>query len=375
MFDILIKNGHVVDPANGINGVKSIAIQGNRIASIGDKTDAAYVIDADGCFVFPGLIDFHAHFFNGGGSHGIVPDMMVANGVTTVCDAGSVGAANFESFHRSVIANSKVHVYAGLNLDPIGQPGFGYCEDLRPEHYPRNEIVQLLDRYSDVIRFVKIRIGEEIVGPDALNYLKSAVAYCEELGLPLVVHASNTPCTAEETANELRTGDVFCHCFHGKNNPIMTREGAIYPAVLEARKRGVLFDACNGRSNFACWVGKKAIEQNFYPDFIGTDCIPDYTNRNGFAKSLPYLMSKYLELGMPLVDIIRAVTETPAKWLNLSERGNLSPDSFADVAIFRQIRANTVYKDNLGDSIEGSTLLQPQMTILDGTIVFSQIDF
>ena len=375
MLDILIKSGRVIDPALERDEIGTIGIKGNRIVNAEPSDKAEYVVDAEGCLVVPGLIDFHAHLFKGGSGHGIVPDMLVSNGVTTVTDAGTTGAANFESFYRSVIAQSTIRIYAGLNLYAVGQPGFGISEDLDPEKYPRKEIVQLLRQYPEQLRFIKIRLGEEIVGANGVDYLKAAVAYCGEIGLKLVVHASNPPCTAEELAAELRPGDVFCHCFHGKQNPIVDQNGQILPGILEARARGVLFDCCNGRSNFACKVGRAAVNQKFYPDFISTDLIPDYCNQNGFAKSLPYIMSKYLELGMPIPEIIRAVTAAPAQWLNLPQLGTLTPGSLADIAIMKVTEAFPVFVDNLGDQIQGSQLFKPQMTILDGNIVFSQIDF
>ena len=375
MVDILIKNGRVIDPANGRDEVTSVAIRGNRIIGIGAYADADYVVDAEGCIVLPGLIDIHAHVFKGGSEHGVSPDLMAAQGVTTVNDAGTTGAANFEAFFRSVVTLSTVRVYTGLNLYAMGQPGYGLSEDLSPAKYPRSEIERLLSAYPEQIRSIKIRVGEEIVGEHCLNYVESAVDYCNQLKLPLVVHASNLPCAATEVSKRLRPGDVFCHCFHGKKNPILSSAGEILPGILDDRKRGVLFDCCNGRSNFACEVGREAIQQGFFPDFISTDLIPDYCNRNGFAKSLPYLMSKYLEIGMPLYDIISAVTARPAQWLKLPELGSLSAGTLADVTILKEIEAAPVFVDQLGDRILGHRLLKPMMTIVDGAILFSQIDF
>jgi len=375
LLDICIKGGRIIDPAAGRDEIGTVGIKGNRIVDSGPDNQAEYVVDATGCLVVPGLIDFHAHLFNGGSSHGIIPDMLVSNGVTAVNDAGTTGAANFESFYRSVVVQSAVRIFAGLNLYPMGQPGYGISEDLDPGKYPKKEIKKLIERYPTRIRSVKIRLGEEIVGENGLQYLKGAVSFCEELGLPLVVHASNPPCSAEELAAELRPNDVFCHCFHGKKNPIVDADGRILPGIQKARERGVLFDCCNGRSNFSCAVGREAISQNFYPDFISTDLIPDYWNQNGFAKSLPYIMSKYLTLGMPIYEVIRAVTATPAQWLDLPQIGTVQSGSLADVAIFRLVDAKADFIDNLGGHIQGNKLLKAQMTILNGQIVFSQIDF
>jgi dihydroorotase len=375
MLDILIRNGHIIDPANSRDEIGSVGMIGNRIVEAMPDAQADYVVDAEGCLVLPGLIDFHAHLFRGGSAHGIAPDLMAAHGVTSANDAGTTGAANFEAFYRSIMTQSSLRLVASLNLYAMGQPGYGLSEDLDPNHYPKEEIKHLINAYPDKIRSIKIRVGEEIVGDHCLDYVEGAVDYCSDLGLPLVVHASNLPCAADEVAKRLRPGDVFCHCFHGKKNPIVDENNQILPGIRVARERGVLFDCCNGRSNFSCKVGAAAIQQKFFPDFISTDLIPDYCNRNGFAKSLPYVMSKYLELGMPLYDIVHAVTARPASWLRIPDIGSLTPGTLADITILKQIEANPVYVDNLGDSFQGSQLLKPMMTIIDGEIVFSQIDF
>ena len=91
--DILIRNGYVLDPAAGREGIGDVAVSAGKMAASDacEITGSTRVIDAAGCFVFPGLIDFHSHLFWGGSNLGIMPDLMLSQGVTTAVDAGTAG--------------------------------------------------------------------------------------------------------------------------------------------------------------------------------------------------------------------------------------------------------------------------------------------
>jgi len=154
-LDILIRNGRVIDPGQNLDEIRDIGIIGNRIAAVENRC-AEYTVDASGCLVLPGLIDNHAHVFSGGSGHGIAPDLLIAHGVTTVNDGGTAGAANFESFYRSVIVNSRIRIFAGLNLYAAGQPGFGISEDFSPEKQPAESIRRLVDEYPETIRSLNL---------------------------------------------------------------------------------------------------------------------------------------------------------------------------------------------------------------------------
>jgi predicted amidohydrolase len=375
MLDLLIKNGTLIDPDSGLEAVGSVAVNNGKIIRNTER-DAAYTVDATGYYVFPGLIDYHAHVYEGGSGFGVSPDWLLPTGVTTVVDAGSVGCANFEAFYRSVIAVSRIQAFAQINLYPAGQPAYGVVEDYSLMESQFEKTARLIEMYPHVINALKIRLGEEVVGKNGLQFLEKALAFANQVQIPLVVHASNPPCRSSEIADRLRAGDVFCHCYHGKGRTILDENGHVQEALWQARKRGVLFDCCNGISNFNLEVAKKAIAENFLPDIISTDEAPNVFNKNGFGKSLPYIMSKYLELGMKLSDILKAVTRTPAGLLGLAgDSGSLAEGSRADISIFRIEKRNTVYRDNKGGLLQGTRMLLPKMTIANGEILFSQVDF
>ena len=150
----------------------------------------------------------------------------------------------------------------------------------------------------------------------------------------------------------------------------------MHPGILEARERGMIFDAANGYNNFAIKVARRAIQEGFLPDVISTDATSMHLNRPGYVKSLPYVMSKYLALGMALPDIVRAVTAAPAAAMNLEgESGTLAPGSRADAAVFRLKDTEVVFRDGLGDALAGERLLVPQLTIMNGQVIYCQTDF
>ena len=380
--DFIIRNGRVIDPAAGIDEVKDIAVRNMRVI---DEKDAegGQVIDAEGCLVVPGLIDFHTHLFHEGSNICIKPDLMIAHGTTAAVDAGSAGTATYEAFYKTVVASSLMRVKGFLTLYAGGQLDPKLLEDFNPALYNIDKAERVVDRYRDSLLGLKIRISKGVVPDDkAAEYLQAVVDIAEELtkrtGVPLrvCVHTTNSPITAGELAGILRKGDIFCHCFQGAGNTIVMEDGTIDPGVLAARERGVIFDAANGKGNFGVRTAEKALAAGFLPDIISTDLTVDKFNMPPYAKNLPTLMSKYLSLGMNLTDVIRAVTEMPARLMGLEgEIGTLRPGSAANVTILKQKDLDILHKDFRDDELLGHTLLVPQLTMIDGEVQYCQTDF
>lgn len=377
-LDILIKNGHVVDTAQGIDEVKDIGIYRGRIVDIINNTlEADKIVNAEGCYVFPGLIDFHTHLFYTGSGIGVKPDLLLANGVTSAVDAGTTGCANYEAFYQSVISSSTVKIRSFVNAYSGGQMDFNISEDFNPDLFNENSIRNLKEKYKDEILGLKIRIGKEIVGDLGIEPLKEAIALAERVGgLSICVHVTNPPCKASEIAKLLRKGDIFCHVYNGKDNNIIDENGKVYEEVKEARKRGVIFDAANGKSNYCNNVAKLAIKDGFLPDIISSDITSEKHNYDNYGRSLSFILSKYLSMDIDMKEVIKTVTETPAKLMGMeNEMGTLKPDAYGDVAIFRLIDKKVIHKDHKSDVFEGNKLLIPQMTLSNGRIVYCQEDF
>ncbi len=384
--DYIIRGGHVLDPAEGTDGIKDLYVKNMHIVDVGTETaecNPDCIIDASGMLVTPGLIDFHTHLFHEGSSICIHPDMMIAQGTTSAVDAGSAGTSTYEAFYKSVIAQSLVRVKGFLTVYGGGQLDPKLCEDFNPALYNVEKMERVIDTNRDNILGLKIRLSKGVV-PDetGADYLRAVVRLADDLNdhlgtaLRVCVHTTNSPVTAGELADCLRPGDIFCHCFQGAGNSIVSEDGQIDPLVLEARKRGVIFDAANGKGNFGLKAAKRALAAGFLPDVISSDLTVDKFNMPPYAKNLPLVISKYLALGMKLSDIIRTVTETPAKLMGMQGKiGTLKTGAIADIAIFHLKEHMYVQKDFHDEALNCSQILVPQLTMVAGEIQYCQSDF
>ncbi len=377
-YSIVIKNGKVIDTLSKIEETRDIFIKGNRIAEkpVGNSCDIKETIDASDCIVSPGLIDFHTHLYTYGSELGIFVDSsFLPMGVTSAVDGGSTGFVNFESYYKNIVINSNVRIKSFLNISPSGLITTKYHENVDPKYYDYKLILSLFKRYKSHLLGLKIRQSKEIVENLGIEPLKETIKIAEELGCPVAVHATDPPEKIYEITNIMRAGDILIHVFHGTGHTILNINGKIYPEIFNAKKKGIFFDAANGRNHFAFKTAIPAISQGFFPDIISTDI----TMRTMFRKpvfSLPFIMSKYLNLGMPLSKVFSACTYLPAKLMGVEKDiGDLSPGSLADVSIFKIIEKSVEFIDVEGKKIEGSKLLIPKLTVLNGKIVYRQIDF
>ncbi len=378
-IDVLIKGGHVVDPASHVDVIKDIIINNGKIidpANDREKMDAEQVINAEGCLVFPGLIDFHNHMFYQGSLDGIPADAaLLPQGVTTAVDGGSTGIANYEMFYRSIIVNSMVRIKSYLNVSPRGLITAKLDENLDPECFDEEKIQQIFAKYKNELLGLKIRISQEIVGDFGIEPLKAAIRIAEKISRPIAVHTTNPPINTAELIELFRPGDVFSHCYHGKGSTIIGNDHKVLPAIKSARKRGVLFDACNGRNHFTFKIAQAALKDQFPPDIISSD-LSLLTMYRPPVYGLPHLLSKYINMGMPLAAVISACTLIPARHMGmLGEIGTLAAGACADVAIFRLLHTPMEFSDTNGEIITGDQLLVPQLTIRGGRVVYRQVFF
>lgn len=371
---LLIQGGHVVDPGAGIDGAGLVAIKDGKIVQP-DSLKAEQVIDATGYYVFPGLIDFHTHLY-GGSAFGISPDLFPSTGVTAAVDAGTAGAINFEEFYQNTVKRSNMHLKAFLNVSGIGQPGAGIMEPLGSDAIQWDQIEEMLDQYADVLLGVKIRISKPIVKELGLLPLEETLRFAKQRKTRMNVHVTNPPIPLEEIVPMFRPGDIFCHVFHGSGHTILDQSGRIGKEFWEAKERGVLFDCANGRSNFDFKVASEAINEGFFPDIISTDATALNYNQPEQVKNLPFVMSKYLSLGMSLNQVVKAVTTTPAAVMGMEGKiGTLKEGALGDVAIFQQKEERIRFRDTGGAIHYGNQILEPVMVIMGGRIVYRRPNF
>ncbi|ECL5250787.1 hydrolase, partial [Salmonella enterica] len=259
-LDILIKNGLVADLDSASYVNLNIGIVGNRIVDLQaiENAQAETVIDAAGCIVLPGLIDFHAHVFHGGSAISVNPDVLcLPNGVTSVVDAGSSGWVNYKLFRNSVVNTSQTRIKSYLNvvnvgLSTLGGGPTGYLENTNPANFNVEKISQTLDDNRDNILGLKLRYSQDIAS--GRNFSSdpffATLKLARSLQTTLCVHVTDSRLPANELITHFQTDDIYAHCFHGTGNAILGPNGELFPAIREAKGRGVIFDCSNGMAHF-----------------------------------------------------------------------------------------------------------------------------
>jgi dihydroorotase len=382
MYDLLIKGGKLVDPSQGLEDRRDVAILGNRIIELGEDLvgEAKKVVDASGKIVTPGLIDLHTHLYWGVTNLGVEPDSScLANGVTTVLEAGSAGCMNFPGLRRHVIERSRTRIIPLLHISSVGlatPEGIGELQDLRNLDYEGAVETGLANK--DLIRGIKIRLATppaSIVGEHGRQALRLALEAAEDIGGFLMVHPKGIypEIHLSKIVSILRKGDVVTHTLSPTydgfpNIGILDEEtGKVFPEVLAAKEKGVIFDVGHGTGSFSFEIAKRALEQGFLPSTISTDL--HTASLKGEAKSMPHTMSKFLALGLPLSRVVEMSTAAPARALGMAENlGTLRPGAVADVVVFDLTEGKYIFHDVRGLSLEGRNYLRPSVVVKDGIV-------
>ncbi|HIM59329.1 MAG TPA: amidohydrolase/deacetylase family metallohydrolase [Dehalococcoidia bacterium] len=365
-YDLLIKGGHVIDAANDIDAQMDLAIAGRVVAAVEPEipeSHARRVVDASGMYVIPGLIDIHAH--TTGFSGAMFPEeMCFPYGVTTMVDCGGSGWRTFDQFNNDVIKKSKVRVFALLNI--VGQGMEGDVEQDINDMDAEATAAKIRQR-SDIIVGVKVahyqgRGWESI--DRGVEAARLSDSFC------LVDQNAKPTRPFDEMLKRLRPGDGVTHCF-GYGKPMIGNDGKVKPHYIEARARGVKFDVGHGNNSFSFSMAVPAIEQGFPPDTISTDMhrMSLHTSRAQMTE----VMSKFLAMGMPIAEVIARSTWEPAKWINHTELGTLTPGALADIAVleFQDRPAGLSDSGPTGYRImKAEGRLITQLTIKDGAVQF-----
>jgi predicted amidohydrolase len=373
-IDILIRNGHVIDPSCGVDSIRDIGIDDGVVVKVdGRKIDAVQTVDVSGCYVFPGLIDFHTHLFFSAGKLGSHPNYMLSNGVTSMVDAGSAGCDNYKRFHDTVVNTSEAHIKTQISCYPTGMAN-GH-ENFSPELFKRMETADVLREYPGEIIGLKIRLSHGLA--KGIEVLSAAIRFSEDLGeLPLCVHVTDSPCTMEEIVSLLRPGDIFCHMYHGTGHTILDENGRIFEELKRSRERGVIFDAAAGKMNGSHRVATAGLQQGFPPDVIATDMTGDKLHYSSRARDLPFVMSRFLCMGMELPEIVKCVTTTPAKLMREEgRRGTLKPGAVGDLVVMSVEDHEFSCFDTFDAELVGRKFLVPRLTVLRGEIAFCDTTF
>lgn len=382
MYQIIIKNGLVIDPANSIHKKADIAIADGKIAGVGKYgEDAVLIVDASNCIVTPGLIDHHAHLYPLAKIGIPAEAMCFSSGVTTAVDAGSTGCENFENC-IDFITKSKLTIRAYINVCSTGLDSLpDHTEDVDPSHFNEGAIREVFQKYGDFLLGLKLRTSREVVGEMGYTPLKKTVEMAERLSLAVMVHCTNPPGKMSALLSYLRKGDVLTHMYMNKGTTILDADDRISQTTLDARKRGVIFEAADARAHFSFFVGERAIAQEFLPDIIATDLTTLSMNLRPTSFSMANQLSKYLTMGIDLDRLIACCTSFPASLMGLEGQvGCLSPGAWGDVAVFRSEYCDLPFGDQVYTSPDchlrpGHMRLRPLLTVKKGEAVFRDIMF
>ncbi|MEO7221539.1 MAG: amidohydrolase/deacetylase family metallohydrolase [Devosia sp.] len=373
-YDLLIKGGRVVDPAQGLDAISDIAFAGGKVAMLAPdipKTDATDVRNAAGQLVLPGLIDFHTHVYWGGTSLGVdAEETAIASGTTTFVDAGSAGAGNMAGFVKHVMERSAPRILAFINVSFPGIFGFGrelmVGENTDLRLLSARECVRVAREFPDVIVGVKARVGFHAGGSSGAAPLDIALEIADELGLPVMAHIDFPPPSRDEVLARLRPGDILTHCFRPFPNAPIDGRKKVRESIRQAHERGVLFDIGHGYGGFAFEPGRHAMEQGVMPDILSSDV--HILSKDGPAYDVLQVMNKFWAMGMGFDAIVRAVTETPAAVLRRPELGTLAIGTPGDATLVRVEDGQFEFVDAMNDTVTGDKRLVCTGIVLGGKV-------
>ena len=379
VYDILIKNGHVIDAKNNINKIIDIAIIDNKIALIQKNISiksALRIIDANGLYVSPGLIDIHSHNF-----HGTEPNNYLSNsfdalppdgfsfrsGVTTIVDVGGAGWRNFKTFKEQIIDRSKTRVLSFLNIIGSGMKG-GAVEQNLSDMEP-SKTAETVNKFPNEI------VGIKLAHFNGYNWIPvdRVVEAGRLANVPVMIDfgGSDPELPLDKLLlKKLRPGDIFTHTYaHVRGRtPIVDKNGKLREYVLEAQQKGIIFDVGHGGGSFLFEQAIPAVKQGLKPNSISTDLHTG--SMNGGMKNIVNVMSKFLNMGIEIDEIIKSTTWNPAKYIKRTDLGHLSVGAEADITLLNLREGNFGFIDTQGKRMKGNNILECELTIKAGKIVY-----
>lgn len=378
-YDVIIQGGKVIDPKNNISALMDVAVADGKIVAVapGIQADRAKrIINAKGLIVTPGIIDIHGHHFYGtqpdsylsNGFSALAPDgFTFRSGVTTVVDAGGAGWKNFSTFKEQTIDRSKTRVLSFINIVGSGMKGGKIEQNI--DDMDSGQTAKLAGEYPGLIVGVKLA---HFSGPN-WEPLDRVVEAGQMADIPVMIDfgGSDPALSLEELFLEkLRPGDIFTHAYaHVRGRiPIVDEKGMVKPFVFKAQERGIIFDVGHGGGSFDFEQAIPAMKQGLQPDAISTDLHTG--SMNAGMKDMSNVMSKFLNMNMPLEQVIACATSQPAEIINRSDLGHLTVGAEADIAVFKLLEGSFGFVDTKGKKMAGDKKLQCELTLRGGHIVW-----
>ena len=378
-FDLVIKGAEVLDPSQKLRGRRDIGIRYGIVEAV--EADIAAdralrVLDASGKLATPGLIDLHAHVFPYGSAIGIPADELVPHQATsTVVSAGDAGANNIAVFRRHIVAQTRTRMYAFVHIANMGLAGFPVPELFNIGYADAAVAAKAVAENADMVLGIKVRMSENVIDKHGLEPLKRAVQACEMSGTRAKVMCHIGGVQSRELMSQildtLRAGDILTHSYSGAPNNAgqgtnIVQDGKLLPSALAAKKRGVIFDVGHGGGSFDYTMAEPAIAQGAPPDTISSD-IHVFSGNTPGMPFLTWVMSKFLNLGFTLEQVIAMATVNPARVIGrMPKLGTLQLGAPGDVSILEVVEGPVRFVDTRKNERDGKVHLRPVQTVAAG---------
>jgi dihydroorotase len=372
-FDLLLVGGTVLNPATSTNQKLDVGVAGDRVTAIQSnlpRAGAKRVIDVTGCYITPGLIDFHVHSYWGVNPYGCNLDSLcLATGVTTTMDAGSAGPVNFLGFRKLVHEQSKTRMLGFVALAQHGvlntpgellQLGFADCDGA----------AETVGNNRDVGVGIKVRLHKKAIGENSREALRLAIKAGEATRTPIMVHVGDTAIGMDEIADTLRPGDVITHCYTPQKPSIIDESGKLLPLVRKAKERGVIFDVGHAGGHFDFNLVRRAMSEGIVPDVISSD-LHGRLKQPGFGVVVDLLttLTKFLSLGLSFEEIIAKCTVDAARVVGWQDRiGSLEVGREADIAVLQVVDEPIKLRDSVGGEMTHKQRIAAKWTIRAGEV-------
>lgn len=325
--------------------------------------------DAAGRLVTPGLVDLHTHYGPLVSGIGLPADELVPiSATTTAVSAGDAGANTFGALKQVAIHPSRTRLYAFVHISAIGLAGGLAVPEMLNINYAQVEAcARTLVENPDTVLGVKVRITDSVVGQNGLEPLRRAIAAAQMAGkdFRVMCHIGAAPGSMADLLDLLRPGDILTHAYTGAGNNIV-QNGQLLPAARAAKQRGVIIDVGHGGGSYDFTVCEPAMLQGCTVDTISSDIHSVSINTPGYP-TLPWVMSKFMALGLSLDETVACATVAPARVVGrVPGLGTLMVGAPADVAIFDLVDGPVEFVDTRNNRRSGTKKLIPVLTVRAG---------
>ncbi|GAA4556565.1 amidohydrolase family protein [Pseudonocardia xishanensis] len=387
-YDLLLRGGHVLDPASGLDGRMDVAVGDGRIVDIGPDLDpgrAVRVVELRGAdrYLVPGLIDVHTHVAHGATTPGVGmgccdPDEVgVRSGVTTVVDCGSVGVANIGVLPAHILPRAATRVVVFANVGSFAHTMPGWADLASLDDIDDRAIAACVEHNPGLVSGIKLRLVGDIVTERGEEIVDRSTKVAREHGIPLMVHigdmrAADRPRPermAEVTRHlldALQPGDILTHLCTPNVGGVMDDVDATFPLLAEARARGVVLDPALGMGNFGYAVAREQAERGLLPDTISSDV----TLGGQSFHSLVECMAKFMAVGYPFRDVVAMATGRAAAAIGLADEiGSIAVGRVADLTVLDLVAGDYTFLDTTKARFSGEHGIAPVLTVRAGEVL------